>query len=454
LATVDLVSDASNIGGCAAHCTMNLPAQQVAVSGNVYRIADPIANTASVTLAARVGSAAPSAALSVTNVSPDAYTEGLAATLGATPQGWTHSGSISNLVAGGTDASSLQVGLSTATAGVFNGNETVNFTSNGLIDHATALGVGSATVALQGDVYTAAVEHLGTTAVNFGVVHVGQAVANQAITVSNAAAQSALNDTLTGQVNMKPGSAGVFSAGGTLGAGIAAGQSNSSGLTVGLNTGVAGVYSGTAQFTGDSHDAQLTDLQLATLGIAVSGQVNNYANAIFQLAAGGGTLSRSGSMYTLELGNLTQGSAASSLLSVLNDVSGPADNFGGTFAYGSLTGISLSGANWSARSCSQSGYAFCLGAQGMLSGLGIDVNTTTLGTFTDTIALNGMGFYQGASYSPYTQDLTLTVEGNIVTGGGTNLPEPGTLPLFAVGAVLLLGLARRRRAAARGVGVR
>ncbi len=454
LATVDLVSDASNIGGCAPHCTMNLPAQQVAVSGNVYRIADPTANTASVTLAARVGGSAPSAAISVTNVSPDAYTEGLAATLGATPQGWTHSGSITNLVAGGTDASSLQVGLSTATAGVFNGSESVNFTSNGLIDHAQALGVGSATVALQGDVYTTAVEHLGTAAVNFGVVHVGQAVADQTVAVSNTAAQSALNDTLIGQLSMQPGSAGVFSTGGTLGAGVGAGQTNSSSLTVGLNTGVAGVYSGDAQFTGKSHDAQLTDLQLATLGIAVSGQVNNYANAIFQLATGGGTLSRSGSMYTLDFGNLTQGSAVSSLLSVLNDVSGPADNFGGTFAYGSLSGISLSGANWNAQSCTQSGYAFCLGAQGMLGGLGIDVNTGTLGTFTDTIALNGMGFYQGASYSPYHQNLTLTVDGNIISGGGTSLPEPGTLPLFAAGAALLLGLARRRRAAARREGVR
>ena len=454
LATVDLVSDASNIGGCAPHCTMNLPAQQVAVSGNVYRIADPTANTASVTLAARVGGSAPSAAISVTNVSPDAYTEGLAATLGATPQGWTHSGSITNLVAGGTDASSLQVGLSTATAGVFNGSESVNFTSNGLIDHAQALGVGSATVALQGDVYTTAVEHLGTAAVNFGVVHVGQAVADQTVAVSNTAAQSALNDTLIGQLSMQPGSAGVFSTGGTLGAGVGAGQTNSSSLTVGLNTGVAGVYSGDAQFTGKSHDAQLTDLQLATLGIAVSGQVNNYANAIFQLATGGGTLSRSGSMYTLDLGNLTQGSTVSSLLSVLNDVSGPADNFGGTFAYGSLDGISLSGANWNAQSCTQSGYAFCLGAQSMLGGLGIDVNTGTLGTFTDTIALNGMGFYQGASYSPYHQNLTLTVEGNIISGGGTSLPEPGTLPLFAAGAALLLGLARRRRAAARREGVR
>ncbi len=445
LATLNLISDASNIGGCGTHCTMNLPAQQVAVSGNVYRLADPIANTTAVVLAARVGDSAPTAAISVSNVSPDQYTEGLAATLGTAPGGWTRSGSISNLAAGATDASSLQVGLSTATAGVFKGNESVNFVSNGLIDNAQAVGVGSASVQLQGDVYTTAVEHVGTAAVNFGVVHVGQAVTHQSVSVSNTAAQSALNDSLLGQLGMQSGSASAFSTSGSLGAGIAAGQTDSSGLSVGLNTGTAGVYSGTAQFTGASHDAQLTDLQLATLGIAVSAQVNNYANAVFQLASGGGTLSRNGSLYTLDLGNLTQNSSDSSLLSVLNSVSGPADNFGGTFSYGSLTDISLNGANWSADSCSQSGYAFCLGAQGVLGGLGINVDTGGLGAFSDTIALNGMGFYQGASYSPYQQNLSLTVEGNIVAGGGGSVPEPGTLPLFAAGAALLLVLARRRR---------
>ncbi len=449
VATLNLVSDASNIGGCGTHCTMNLPAQQVAVSGNVYRLADPLANTTNVTLAARVGDSTPRAAISVTNVSPDAYTEGLAATLGASPQGWTASGSISNLAAGATDAKSLQVGLSTATAGVFHGNEAVNFTSNGLIDNAQAQGVGSATVALQGDVYTAAVEHVSTSSVNFGVVHVGQSVAAKTVSVSNTATQSALNDTLTGGLTIQPGSSSAFSASGTLGAGVAAGQTNSSSLQVGLNTDAAGVYSGTAEFTGSSHDSQLTDMQLATLGIGVSGQVNNYANAVFQFVSGSGTLRQTGSMYTLSLGNLTEGSSVGALINVLNDVSGPADSYGGTFSYGSLSGISLSGANWTADSCSQSGYQFCLGAQGRLAGLGINVDTGTLGAFSDTIALNGMGFYQGASYSPYRQDLTLMVDGNIVSGGGSSLPEPGALSLFAAGAALLLGFARRRRIAGR-----
>ena len=449
LATLGLISDASNIGGCGTHCTMSLPQQYVAVSGNVYRLANPVVTTGTVTLAARVGDRAPSAPISVTNVSPDAYTEGLAASLGTAPQGWTEGGAISNLAAGATDAHSLQVGLSTAAAGVFNGTQTVNFLSNGLIDQAQAVGVGSASVHLQGDVYTAAVEQLGSGAVNFGVVHVGQTVADQAVAVSNTAAQTALNDTLTGSFAMAPGSSAALSAGGTLGSGVVAGQTNDGSLTVGMQTDVAGVYSGTAQFTGASHDAQLTDLQLATIGIAVSGQVNNYANATFQLTAGSGLLSHNGASYTLNLGALTQGSTVSSLLSVLNQVSGPADNFGGTFAWQSLTDLSLNGANWTAQSCNSASYAFCLGAQGALAGLGLSVDTGTLGAFNDTISLNGMGFYQGASYSPYQQNLTLSVEGDIVTGGGTSLPEPGTLALFAAGTGLLLALTRRRRAALR-----
>src|SRR5207302_10058756 len=55
----------------------------VAVQGNVYRLANPTLNTSSVALAARVGDPSPSSAVSVTNTSPDAFTEGLKASLGA-----------------------------------------------------------------------------------------------------------------------------------------------------------------------------------------------------------------------------------------------------------------------------------------------------------------------------------------------------------------------------------
>ena len=103
----------------------------VAVQGNVYRLANPTLNTSSVALAARVGDASPSAAVSVTNTSPDAFTEGLKASLGTAPSGFSSSGSIGNLAAGGTNSSSLRVGLNTATSGTFSGSVGVNFTSTG-----------------------------------------------------------------------------------------------------------------------------------------------------------------------------------------------------------------------------------------------------------------------------------------------------------------------------------
>src|SRR5439155_8679807 len=103
----------------------------VAVQGNVYGLANPTLNTSSVALAARVGDASPSSAVSVTNTSPDAFTEGLKASLGAAPSGFSSSGSIGNLAAGGTDSSSPHVGLNTSTSGTFSGSVGVNFTSTG-----------------------------------------------------------------------------------------------------------------------------------------------------------------------------------------------------------------------------------------------------------------------------------------------------------------------------------
>ncbi len=84
-ATIASVSDATNVGNCAPNCQMNLASQDVAVQGAVYRLADPTLNTNSVNLVARRGDAAPTAAISVSNQSPDAFTEGLKASVTSTP---------------------------------------------------------------------------------------------------------------------------------------------------------------------------------------------------------------------------------------------------------------------------------------------------------------------------------------------------------------------------------
>src|SRR5206468_342096 len=70
-ATIALASDGSGTSNLGI---TPLPSQTVAVSGAVYRLANPQVAPPTIALAARVGDAAPSAALTVTNASPDAFT--------------------------------------------------------------------------------------------------------------------------------------------------------------------------------------------------------------------------------------------------------------------------------------------------------------------------------------------------------------------------------------------
>lgn len=72
----------------------------------------------------------------------------------------------------------------------------------------------------------------------------------------------------------------------------------------------------------------------------------------------------------------------------------------------------------------------------------------TLGSFTDTIVLHGVG-HNASGYSAALGDLQLIVRGN-VTGSGTpppnGVPEPDSLILLGLGIPLLL-LRRSRKAA-------
>ena len=221
----------------APNCQLALASQDVNVSGAVYRPANPSISGAPVNLVARVGDAAPTASIGVTNVSPDVYTERLDASFGSgTPVGFTTSGSIVGLAAQ-TSSNALQVALNTGTAGFFGGTATVNLVSSGAgttlaADEALASG----SVALNGKVYAAATGELNTNTVNFGIVHVGDVVGSKGVSVSNSAAVADLNDVLTGDIT---GGGGAFSVSGSLGSGVAAGNTNASSLTVGLNTSTA-----------------------------------------------------------------------------------------------------------------------------------------------------------------------------------------------------------------------
>ncbi|MCB1966371.1 MAG: choice-of-anchor D domain-containing protein, partial [Candidatus Accumulibacter sp.] len=425
-ATIALVSDGTGTSGLG---TTNLTPQTVNVSGDVYRLADPTLNTSSVTLAARRGDAAPTAAISVSNSSPDNFTEGLKAGIGATPAGFTGSGSIGNLAAQGTDAGSLQVALDTGIAGSFGGDARLDFESTGAgTTGAADISVGSQLVSLAGKVYEKAIAQVNTALVDFGIVHKGDVVTAKNVSVSNGAAVAGLNDTLQGSFINMP--SGPFGGSGSVD--VAAGQSDASSLLVSLDTSNAGVFSSSGdrlQFA--SHNPDMADLALANASLALQAQVNNYVDPTFLKTSGAGVLSGTGLNFMLDFGTLTQGSGmVSALLALANDASGPADLLDGAYALAVSDFLKSGFVDFTDLAAGQS--------QG---GLQISLETLNVGNFSDTIVLSALG-HNASGFSAAFGDVTLTVQARVQAGGG-QIPEPGSLLLLTI-ALAIIVLQRRR----------
>jgi len=436
-ATIGFVSDASNIGNCAPNCQFTLASQNVAVNGAVYRLANPTLSGSPVNLVARVGDAAPIASLSVTNTSPDAFTESLDASFtGSPPTGFTTSGSVTGLAAQG-NSTALKVGLNTATAGAFSGNASINLTSSGAgTTNAADFLLAPGSAALNGKVYAAALGTLNTTAVNFGIVHVGDVVGSQNVSVANSAAAVALNDVLTGDIT---GGSGPFAVAGTLGSGVTAGSTNNSSLTVGLNTATAGVYASSAAVNFKSHNADMADLTLGSASVSLSGTVNNYAAAAFTRSAGVGAFNFLNGGWVLDFGSIQAGSSnIFATLGVQNIATGPSDDLNGNFSFGNGTGFGFTGFN----------QFTGVGTGAMFGNLGVMLNTASVGLFSQTVSLGWFGT-NASGYVGNTNNLLLTVTGNVttvVTPPVTAVPEPSTFVLM-VGGLAFVAWARKRRSA-------
>jgi len=433
-ATISLVSDASNIGGCAPNCQLTLASQNVSVTGAVYNAAigsaspSPSVNLGSVRIGGTLAQA-----LTVTNTQvAGAYSEDLNAGFGSSTGAASGTGSITGLLAGSSNGSAMNAGLDATSAGVKSGTVSLNYVTAGTVGGASdGLGtasVGNQLITLTGKVYQQAVALVNTLGVNFGIVHVGDNVTAQNISVSNNAPIAGLNDVLKGSIS----TAGPFTAGGTLGAGLAAGASNAAGtLTAGLNTSVAGAYNGNATLTFLSSNPDMADLALASQNVALTGQVDNYAVADMLKTGGAGSLTRNGNTITLDFGTLTQGTGTiDTSLEVLNNVTGLSDLLGGSFTLNGANDFGLSGFN-----------AFSgLAAGGTETGLGVSFGTSNLGQFNDQIALDASGS-NGSGYSD-AQDINLVLKADVVASSG-NVPEPGTLALLAIAAGALYATRRR-----------
>ena len=433
-ATIAFVSDASNVGGCAPNCQLNLASQNVTVTGAVYRTANAQNVTPSVTLASRVGGAA-SGNVSITNQSPDVFTEALKVQADAAPGGFNVGPNPANIAAQGTGA--LQVNLNTGTAGTFSGNLTLNHISTGAgTTNAADIGVGSSNVALTGKVYTAATATVQPS-VNFGIVHVGDVVTAQGVAVQNNAPVTALNDTLRAQIG---GAAGPFTSNNGAVAGLAAGAAaNTTALTVGLNTATAGVYNGTATVALRSQNGDMADLVLTPQNVALNGQVNKYANADFHKLSGAGAITRSGNIFTLDFGTVFQNSGAlSTHIDVQNLVGGgPADLLSGSLNV-------TDGNDFTSLLLGAFGGVGADAFSADLLSLTLNSNALTLGLHSDDIELIWNGS-NASGYNGPNSTYTLHVIGNIIARGN-NVPEPGTILLMTI-ALAGFGAIRRRKSA-------
>ncbi len=435
MATVALQSD-STPNGCTSNCVVDLTPQSITVKGDVYRLANPALNTSSVTLAARVGGAAPSQAVSLTNSSPDIYTEGLAANFGAAPTPFTTSGSIANLAAQGS-SSALSVALGTGAAGSYSGSVGVNYTSTGAgTDNAPNMSVGSGSVSLSGKVYTPAVATVLTTSpFDFGIIHVGDFGGgySQSVTVKNGAVASPLNDVLTGSISA---GGAPFSGNGNLGAGLGP-QAQSSALQLNLDTNTAGIFAGTANLALASHDPDLADMALATSPLSLKAQINNYAALAFVKRGGGGNLSGGGTSWDLDFGDVLQNAASpQSLLAFLN--ANPLSERAFTDLLSSSGSIG-SGSGFSIIGDSVSGLA---GGDSQ-GGFDVSFDTATLGSFDEVLKFD-IESSNASGYDMVIGDVTLTLEGDIVPSNPT-APEPGSIALLVSGLGMLFFVVRRER---------
>ena len=249
-ATVAFVSDASNVGGCAPNCQLNLPSQNVTVTGGVYNVAVGSTTPTPVTIANQRVSGTNSQVLTVANTAPTgAFSEALNATFsGVSGPVTNNGGSVTNLLAGGTNGTAMSVGVDTTTAGAKGGSVTLNYQTDGTGPNGNsglaAIAAGSQTINVSGNVYRLATGQLNTAPLNFGTVQVGQAV-SQTLSISNIATGPA---GFVEDLNARFGTASGTGAAQILGSGsisgLLAGATTGSGMTVSVNTGTAGTIGG------------------------------------------------------------------------------------------------------------------------------------------------------------------------------------------------------------------
>ncbi|MCP4045709.1 MAG: choice-of-anchor D domain-containing protein, partial [Gammaproteobacteria bacterium] len=425
LATIDFESDGE---GTSELGVTTLASQDVQVTGQVFRLASASVEPNPIVMHARVGETAEQA-LSIGNTAAtDGYSEELSASTTGTSGDATVSGSVAGLIAAGGEDNNVSVGINTATSGAKSGTVSVGLESDGTntSGFTSNVDLGGETVNVSGNVWRKAEAQIEPPDIDFGIVHIGDLVAEQYVTATNTAPVVALNDVLQGSIG---GASGPFSASGNLGSGLGAGQSDSASMSVGLDTSTAGVFNGSAAIDLFSHNEDMDDLQLAAEEVLLSAQVNNYANPIFDFMGGDGTLTGSGTEYLLDFGTIVYGSGdLLANLGVLNDVLGSVDLVDGSFDTASTDQFIASGFN----------DFYNLDTGEYYDGLLLSFDSSLgIGNYSGSLLLDPFA-HNTSGFSDNMDDILLSITVNVVETGSEPIPEPSTWLLMLLGLVFLV----------------
>jgi hypothetical protein len=425
---------------------VSLGSETSTVIGYVYNMASsnltaPGATPPVVSLGAtRVGGAGLSASLQVQNTAPaGAFSEGLGVSQGAfTGSQFTSSGDIANLTAG--TAKDLTYSLPSTASGSFSATTSLGLTSNGATT--SGLGVtqlGSAPVTLTGSVYQLAQAVITAPVTDFGILHRGQRGPSTRLSmnISNVAS-GALVDELIATPN---GATNGFSLNG--GARLQAGDTANPAMQVTANTLKTGVNTGIITIGLTSHDHELADVSLGTQQVAFSDTVYDYADPSFTKVSGDGTFIDPPSYYSLDFGQVAQGTTASATMELANILPFTdssqiyTDLLSGNFHILTGSGFDILGLrNISDLVAGGSGLDFTVDFQAL---------ATSQANYTEVLEFDGVS-YDSAGRSSVSPAYLILSEG---TGGptfarsiqniddGTDVPEaPGILTML----VGLLGL--------------
>jgi hypothetical protein len=369
---------ASNGAGTSGLGLTALASQPVAISGLIEASVGNLAAASAATPNpvnlgnVRIGAAAPSQALTISNLA-SGPAEGLNATISTGTAGLTATGSFTGLAPGATNNSSLVISMNTATAGSRNGTATVAPVSDGSFNSGVPSPLSNQTIDVTGAVYQPAAASTLATPVNLGNARIGGTLSSVIGVTNVAPATGGFTETLGATV---AGTTGGTTTSGSV-SGLAQGASSNA-ITAGFSTATAGPKSGSATLGFTS--SAINGSGLGTIG--AGSQTVDLSGAVYQPAVAN-TLAT-----PINLGNARIGGTLSSAIGVTNvapNTGGFTETLGATVT-GTTGGTTTSG---SVSGLAQGASSNAITAGFSTATAGPKSGSATLG-FTSS-AINGSG---------------------------------------------------------------